>query len=84
MRSETRTPTVVDLLARLTYTERERFIPSASLTADLGFDSLDLVELAMDVERVYNVDVDDDTLLRWRTVGDVQAFVARISTPEGR
>lgn len=48
--------------------------PSAELLA--AGDSLDLVELALTVERVFGWSVGDDDLAKWRTVGDVQSYCA--------
>jgi len=44
---------------------------------DLDADSLDLVELIMEVEQTFDVVVDDDVLKAIRTVGDVVDYLAK-------
>ncbi len=47
----------------------------ASILDDLGADSLDLVELVMTLEEVFNIEVPDEAVEEMRTIGDVQRFV---------
>lgn len=37
----------------------------------LGLDSLDRVELAMELEDEFAIEIDDDTVASWKTAGDV-------------
>jgi acyl carrier protein len=46
-----------------------------AFVADLGFDSLDVMEMAMELEEVFEVNVPDDDLERLVTVGQVIDFV---------
>lgn len=56
-------------------------IPAESITEDsrlgedLKADSLDLVELVMDLEQEYGVQVPEDALPSIKTVGDIVAFL---------
>ena len=43
----------------------------ASISGDLGADSLDLVDLSMSIEEEFNLEVPDDVLDHVRTVGDI-------------
>ena len=47
----------------------------ASISGDLGADSLDLVDLSMSIEEEFNLEVPDDVLDRVRTVGDIVKFI---------
>ncbi len=49
--------------------------PEASITDDLGADSLDQVELVMAFETEFNIDIPDEEAEKIKTVGDA---VARI------
>ncbi len=49
----------------------------ASITDDLGADSLDQVELVMAFETEFNIDIPDEEAEKIKTVGDA---VARIDT----
>ena len=50
---------------------------ATSFTEDLKADSLDLVELIMEVETAFDVEVDDDRLKTIRTIGDVVDYLAK-------
>lgn len=41
------------------------------LSEDLGLDSLDLVEIGMEIEREYGIIIPDIEVEQWKTVGDV-------------
>ena len=47
----------------------------ASISGDLGADSLDLVDLSMSIEEEFNLEVPDDVLDHVRTVGDIVRFI---------
>lgn len=47
----------------------------ASISGDLGADSLDLVDLSMSIEEEFNLEVPDDVLDHIRTVGDIVQFI---------
>jgi acyl carrier protein len=47
----------------------------ANIIDDLGADSLDVVELVMTLEDTFNIDVPDEAVEEFRTIGDVQRFV---------
>ena len=45
--------------------------PEATFTGDLGADSLDTVELVMEFEKAFGVQVADEDAEKFQTVGDV-------------
>ncbi len=45
--------------------------PEASLTNDLGADSLDTVELVMEFEKAFNIQIPDEDAEKISTVGDI-------------
>ena len=47
----------------------------ASISGDLGADSLDLVDLSMSIDEEFNLEVPDDVLDHVRTVGDIVKFI---------
>jgi acyl carrier protein len=55
--------------------EESEVTPEASITDDLGADSLDQVELVMAFETEFNIDIPDEEAEKIKTVGDA---VARI------
>ena len=54
---------------QLGYSEEE-IEPESNLTDDLGADSLDLVEIVINIEEEFNVDIDDKDTDTIKTVGD--------------
>ncbi len=54
---------------------REECVMEASFVDDLGADSLDLVELIMEMEENFGVRIADQELQKIRTIGDVIAFL---------
>ncbi len=54
--------------------------PTASFTNDLGADSLDTVELVMEFEKAFNVQIPDEDAEKISTVGDaVNYLTSKIS-----
>lgn len=49
--------------------------PTATFTQDLGADSLDTVELMMELERQFEVKIPDEVSEKIQTVGDVVALI---------
>ena len=49
--------------------------PEATFTGDLGADSLDTVELVMEFEKEFGVQVEDEAAEKFQTVGDVVAYI---------
>lgn len=59
--------------------ENNDVIPMESrLKQDLGLDSLDIIELGMDVETHFNIEIPDKEQEAFTTVGEVVACVARL------
>ncbi len=55
--------------------DRHLVTEDASISGDLGADSLDLVDLAMSIEEEFNLEVPDDALDNVRTVNDIVKFI---------
>jgi acyl carrier protein len=53
----------------------EQLLPEARLVEDLGLDSLDAVELAISVERKFDIEVPEEELTKLKTVADMVALV---------
>lgn len=66
----------VAIIAELASKEVASVLPDANLVEDLGYDSLDLVELVIDIENEFDIDVPDIAAEKWKTVADVTGYVA--------
>ena len=53
----------------------EEIKPAASFIEDLGADSLDIVELVMEFEKEFNIDIPDEDAEKLRTVGDAVGYL---------
>lgn len=51
----------------------------ADLYADLGADSLDLVELLMDLEDTFGIQISEDDMEAVKTVGNAVALIQRMT-----
>jgi acyl carrier protein len=69
--SEKVTQIIVDKLG----CDEAQVLPAASFTADLGADSLDIVELVMEFENQFGLSIPDDKAEQIQTVGDAISFI---------
>jgi len=54
---------------------REEISAEASFIDDLGADSLDIVELVMAMEEVFDVEISDDDAEKIQTIGDAVSYL---------
>ena len=55
--------------------EREKLTDDANFIEDLGADSLDIVELVMEFEKEFNIDIPDEDAEKLKTVGDAMKYL---------
>lgn len=53
----------------------EEVKPEANFRNDLGADSLDVVELVMELEDEFDIEITDEAAEKLQTVGDVIAYI---------
>lgn len=56
--------------------EASQVTPTASFTNDLGADSLDTVELVMEFEKAFNLQIPDEDAEKISTVGDAVKYLS--------
>lgn len=66
---------VIKLVMEQLDVTREECVLEASFIDDLGADSLDLVELIMEMEEVFGLEIEDEELEKIRTIKDVIDFL---------
>ena len=59
----------------------ERIDEDAHLVNDLGCDSLDVIEIAMEIEEQFAIDVPDDTAEKAETVGKIVDRIFELVAP---
>ncbi len=50
-------------------------VADASITDDLGADSLDVVDLVMSIEEEFDIEVPDEEVANMKTVGDIVKYI---------
>ena len=66
---------VKDIIEKELGVEREKLTNDAPFIDDLGADSLDIVELVMEFEKEFNIDIPDEDAEKLRTVGDAIGYL---------
>ena len=66
---------VIKLVMEQLDVTREECVLEASFIDDLGADSLDIVELLMEMEEAFGVEIADEELEKIRTIKDVIDFL---------
>ena len=55
--------------------EEDKVTEAASITDDVGADSLDVVDLVMSFEEEFDIEIPDDQVEKIKTVGDIVKFI---------
>jgi len=66
---------VIDIIVEQLGVSREQCVLEASFIDDLGADSLDIVELIMEMEENFGIQIADEELEQIRTIKDVIDFL---------
>jgi acyl carrier protein len=61
----------------------DRISPEARLTDDLELDSIDAIDMAVQIQELTSVRLEEDELRKLRTVGDTVDLVARLVAARG-
>jgi len=66
---------VVDIVAEQLGVDKEKVSKETSFVNDLGADSLDTVELVMELEEEFDVTIPDEAAEKIQTVGEAVDFI---------
>lgn len=69
------TERVIEIVAEQLGVDKEKVKTETSFVGDLGADSLDTVELVMELEEEFNVNIPDDAAEKIETVGQAIEFI---------
>ena len=70
---------VVDIVAEQLGVDKEKISKETSFVNDLGADSLDTVELVMELEEEFDITIPDDAAEKIQTVGEAIDFINKNS-----
>jgi acyl carrier protein len=66
---------VIDIVCDQLETTRDKVTPETDFINDLGADSLDTVELVMEFEETFNINIPDEDAQKIRKVGDAIKYI---------
>ena len=66
---------VRDIIVEQLDVEEDAVTMEASITDDLGADSLDVVDLVMSIEESFDVEIPDEEVENIKTVGDIVKYI---------
>ena len=68
---------VVDIVAEQLGVEKDKIKTETSFVNDLGADSLDTVELVMELEEEFDINIPDDAAEKIQTVGEAIDYIEK-------
>lgn len=71
---------VIDIVAKQLSASRDKITLATSFVNDLGADSLDQVELVMEIEEQFNLSIPDEQAEKIQTVGDAVKYIKENAT----
>lgn len=69
---------IQDLMSRLFELDRNVIVPEARLFEDLDLDSIDAIDMVVEIQTMGTFSIDEKALKKIRTVGDVVDLVERL------
>ena len=66
---------VRDIIVDQLDAEEDQVTVDASITEDLGADSLDVVDLVMSIEENFDIEIPDEEVENIKTVGDIVKYI---------
>jgi acyl carrier protein len=70
------TSKVKEIIVNKLGVDEAQVVPEASFTNDLGADSLDTVEMVMEFEKSFNLQIPDEDAEKITTVGDAINYIS--------
>lgn len=67
--------TVKDILSKQLRVDIDSITEDTNIMEDLGADSLDIVEMLMNIEQDYGIVIADDDIVGFKTVGDIVRYI---------
>jgi acyl carrier protein len=67
--------TIKKMLVQELKFDEAKITPTATIMQDLGADSLDLMDLVNELEKVYEIKIPQEDYAKLKTVGDVATYI---------
>ena len=68
---------VTEIVSEQLGVDKDKIKPETSFVTDLGADSLDTVELVMELEEEFDINIPDDAAEKIQTVGQAVEFIEK-------
>lgn len=68
---------IKEILADQLHIDAEKITMESDIVKDLGADSLDVIELLMNLESEFDITVEDDQQQALKTVGDIVNYIEK-------
>ena len=69
--------TVKEMIAKQLRIDAKTITPETRLVEDLKADSANIMVMIMDLEDQFDITVEDDQIMKLKTVGDVAEYIAK-------
>jgi len=66
---------ILEIIDMESLAEKDPITDNSKLEEDLGLDSLDFVQLIMNIESACDISIMDEDAESWKTVGDVMKYL---------
>ena len=70
---------LIEILHRISGADPAVITPEARLMEDVGIDSLGFYEILIEADTNFGIRIQEDEMLRFRTVGDIQQHLESLS-----
>lgn len=71
---------VIDIVSEQLGVSKDQVTPETSFIDDLGADSLDTVELVMELEEEFDINIPDDAAEKIQTVGQAIDYIKKLQS----
>ena len=68
---------VKEIVAEQLDVAEDQITMEAVITDDLGADSLDVVDLVMDLEDAFSIEIPDEAMADIKTIGDIVTYIEK-------
>ncbi len=68
---------IIEILAAQLSLDTDDITLSADVTGDLGADSLDIVQMASEFEKTFEIEISDEDIMSVKTVADILEYLER-------
>lgn len=68
---------VTEIVCKQLSVPKEKVTPAASFINDLGADSLDIVEMVMEIEDAFDLSIPDEEAEKLQTVGNALTYIGQ-------